>query len=133
MELPEDVLSIIRAYSKPAFVWYKEYNEARSLSLCSDDFQKLKERMGDPRVREQLKICVEACADHKKANAFLLRDNPLNEERESKKDWWLCVSMGKLADLLDDREHRGINYAEWLFHDDMDDAWMDSDEDTVES
>ena len=131
MELPDDVLSIIRAYSKPAFVWYKE---ARALSLCSHHVQKLKEKMDDPIVIEQLKICVDACADHKQArNAFLHRDNPLNEERESKKDWWTCVSMDKLYDLLDDTEHRGMNYAEWLFHDDMDDAWMDSDEDTVES
>jgi hypothetical protein len=81
--------------------------------------------MGDPVVREQLKICVEAFAEHKKAHdAFLCRANALNEERESKKDWWSCVSMNKLYALLDDREHRAMNYAEWFFKDEIDDAWM---------
>jgi hypothetical protein len=62
MELPDDVVSIIRAYSKPAFVWYKEFKEASSLSLCSHHVQKLRKKMDDPLVRDQLKICVEACA-----------------------------------------------------------------------
>jgi hypothetical protein len=131
MELPDDVLSIIRAYSKPSFVWFKEYTEARSLNLCTDHFQKLREKMDDPIVRKQLKICVDARADHKKAHdAFLCRGSDLNEERESKKDWWLCVSMEELYALLDDSEHRAMNYEEWYF---KDNAWMDSDEDTVES
>jgi len=130
MELPDDIVSIIRAYSKPSFVWFKEFNEAHSLNLCSDHFQKLRGKMDDPIVREQLKVCVDAFNDHKKAYDVLLRKGtPLNEERESKKDWWTCVSMDKLYDLLDDHEHRETNYAEWLFND----AWMESDDDTVES
>lgn len=28
MELPDDVLAIIRKYSKPVFLYYKEYNQA---------------------------------------------------------------------------------------------------------
>ena len=123
MELPDDVRSIIRAYSKPAFVWYKEFKEASSLSLCSDHVQKLRKKMDDPRVRDQLKVCVEACAEQ-----VLRKGNPLKEERESIKDWWFCVSMDQLYDLLDDREHRDTNYTEWL----PNDAWMDSDTDSDE-
>jgi hypothetical protein len=114
MELPDDVVSIIRAYSKPSFVWHKEFNEARSLNLSTDHFQKLRKKMGDPIVREQLKICVKAY-------------DALNE-RESKKNWWLCVSMEELYALLNDQDCE-MNYAEWYFND----AWMDSDDGTVES
>jgi len=77
--------------------------------------------MGDPIVRHQLKVCVKAY-------------DALNE-RESKKNWWLCVSMEELYALLDDQDPviRVTNYAEQYFNG----AWMDSDtesdEGTVES
>jgi hypothetical protein len=112
MELPDDVLSVIRAYSKPSFVWHKEFNEARSLNLSTDHFQKLRKKMDDPIVRDQLKVCVDAY------------DALHGRER---KDWWLCVSMEELYALLNDQDCE-MNYAEWYFND----AWMDSD-DTVES
>ena len=48
MELPDDVLSVIRAYSKPSFGWHKEFNEARSLNLCTEHFQKLRKKWPTP-------------------------------------------------------------------------------------
>jgi hypothetical protein len=125
-ELPDDVLAIIRAYSKPTFVWYKEYNEARCLSLCVHQMKKLKEKIGDPNIREQLKICVDAYADHKQMHEFCLHvRTPVSEERESKSDWWKCVSLDRLSALLCDCKYYAMNYAEWYFKDDIDDAWMD--------
>ena len=47
-ELPEDVLSIVRDYSKPLFPWCKEYNETRLLGLSVHHMEKLKEKMDDP-------------------------------------------------------------------------------------
>jgi len=128
-ELPEDVLSIIRDYSKPVFVWFKEYNESRRLDLIANHMEKLKEKIGEPTIREQLKICVDACADHKQSyETFLQENSRLNEEEESQKDWWNSVNLDKLCAMLDDREYHMMNYAYWYFKDEMDDAWMDSDD-----
>ena len=76
--------------------------------------------MGDPVVRDQLKVCVDA---HKKTHDAL-------NEPERKKDWWLCVSMEELYALLDDQDRviRATNYAERYFND----AWMDSDNESDE-
>ena len=129
VELPEDVLSIIRDYSKPLFPWCKEYNEARVLGLSAHHMEKLKEKMDVPLIREQLKICVDACAEHKQTHDTLaLNRTRLNEQLESKSNWWASESREKLCALLWDHTYRGMNYAYWYFKDEMDDAWMDSDE-----
>jgi hypothetical protein len=128
-ELPTDVLSIIRDYSKPVFPWFKEYNEARSLSLSVHHMEKLKKKIGDPMIRLQLKICVDACAKHKQTyDTMVLNRTRLNEQLESKSNWWASESREKLCALLWDRPYHGMNYAAWYFKDDMDDAWMDSDD-----
>lgn len=130
MELPADVLSIIRDYSKPVFPWYKEYNEASSLSLSVHHMEKLKEKIDDPIIREQLKICVNACADHKQMYDSVLQiRTPVSEERTSKGEWWKTESREKLCALLWNHTYNGMSYAYWYFKDDIDDAWMDSDDD----
>jgi len=129
MEIPDDVLAIIRDYSKPIFPWCKEYSEACILGLSVHHMEKLKEKIGDLLIREQLKICVDACAEHKQTyDTLVLNQSPLNEELESKANWWASELREKLCALLWDREYRGMNYAYWYFKDDVDDAWMDSDD-----
>jgi hypothetical protein len=44
MELPEDVLSIVRAYSKPVFEHYRTYNHALNV-LGKKQWTKLKEKL----------------------------------------------------------------------------------------
>jgi hypothetical protein len=128
-ELPTDVLSIIRDYSKPLFPWCKEYNEARVLGLSAHHMEKLKEKMDVPLIREQLMICVDAYNEHKQTRETLvLNRTRLHEEKESKADWWESESREKLCAMLWDHTYRGMNYAYWYFKDEMDDAWMDSDD-----
>jgi len=113
-ELPEDVLSIIRDYSKPLFPWFKEYNEARSLSLSVHHMEKLKEIMDDPLIRAQLKICLGACAKHKQTyDTMVLNRTRLNEELENKANWDASESREKLCALLWDHTYHGMKYAAW--------------------
>jgi hypothetical protein len=44
MELPEDVLAIVRAYSKPCFTYFREYNKTLTL-LGKAAWPKLKEKL----------------------------------------------------------------------------------------
>ena len=46
MELPEDVLAIVRAYSKPVFKYYKEYNRTLKLNYL-DEWTTLKEKINE--------------------------------------------------------------------------------------
>jgi hypothetical protein len=115
--LPEDVLVIIRDYSKPTFIYFREYNAAlRLFDLSLEYKENLKKKIEDSSLREQIKICMEA---------------PLiyysNEVIKCKPNWWPSVSREKFMALLDEREYHMPGYAEWYFQDDIDDAWMDSD------
>jgi len=129
-ELPDDVLSIITDYSKPAFVHFREYNEALSnFDLIPVYKEKLKTKIGDPVIRDQLKICIDARLDYRnKDTIYHAAKTRLNEEMMDKSKWWDCVSLEKLAALLDDKEYRMKGYAEWYFQDEINDAWMDSDD-----
>jgi hypothetical protein len=123
-ELPDDVLSIIRAYSRPVFKWYKEYNEAKFIfehQYRNKDLIKLKEKWDDPTVREQVKTCIDAYKKGEEAYQIGCY---------CKEHWWFSVSIEKLDALLYDQEYRMLSYAEWVFKDDIDDAWMDSDDDS---
>jgi hypothetical protein len=130
-ELPEDLLAIISDYSKPAFVHFREYNEALSVFDLTPDYkEKLKTKIENPVIRDQLKICIEARLDYHNKDTLYHADNTrVNEEILDKSKWWDCVSMEKLAALLDDREYRMRGYGEWYFQE-IDDAWMDSDEES---
>ena len=67
--------------AKSWFTYVKEYNESRRLDLSANHMEKLKEKIGDPKIREQLKICVDAWADHKQSyETFLQENSHLNEE-----------------------------------------------------
>lgn len=46
MEFPEDVLAIIRAYSKPLFKYYKEYKSVLKLNYL-DEWTTLKKKIND--------------------------------------------------------------------------------------
>jgi hypothetical protein len=131
MELPEDVLTLIRAYSKPAFVHFREYNQALKLfSLPLYYKEKLKKKIEEAAVREQIKICLEAEADyHTKFAAYQAIKNSANEDIKDKAHYWASVSKDKFVALLDEKEYRKQGYAEWYFQDDINDAWMDSDSD----
>jgi len=124
--LPDDVLDIIRQYAKPAFIHFREYNQALDLfNLTLSYKQKLKERIVVPVVREQLKICVDAHDDYHKIHAvYLHHKTQLNEELSDKSRYWADVSKDKFVSLLDQREYRTPGYAAWYFHDDIEDAWM---------
>jgi hypothetical protein len=130
-ELPDDVLSIIRQYSKPAFVHFREYNEAlRIFTLPLFYKKKLKEKIGDADVRKQIQICVEANEDYDKNNKVYLADKTHDHEYlRDKSNWWASVSRDKFVSLLDGKEYRMQGYAEWYFQDEIDNAWRDSDDD----
>ena len=132
-ELPDDILSIIRQYSKPVFVHFHEYNEAiRMFDLKLDYKEKLKTKIDDPVIRDQLKICIEARIDYRnKDTIYHAAKKRMNEEILDKSKWWDCVCLEKLASLLDQKKYRMRGYADWFFQDDIDDAWMDSDDDPV--
>lgn len=129
-ELPEDVLGIIRQYSKPAFVHFREYNSALGLFTLPLFYrEKLKKKISDPAVREQIKICIEACKDYHKKDAIYQADKtPENENVKDKSDWWASVSRDKFVALLDEKEYRMQGYAEWYFQNEIDNAWRDSDD-----
>ena len=129
-ELPEDVLSIIREYSKPAFVHFREYNAALGLFTLPLFYrEKLKKKISDIAVREQIKICIEACEDyHKKDAIYQAGKRPENENIKDKSEWWASVSRDKFVALLDEKEYRMQGYAEWYFQNEMDNAWRDSDD-----
>ena len=125
--LPDDVLDLIRGYCKPVFIHFREYNQALGLFNLSVFYkQKLRQRIVDPVVREQLKICVDAHDDYEKIHAvYLHHKTPLNEELSDKSRYWSDVSKDKFVTLLDEKEFRQQGYAAWYFQDDIDDAWMD--------
>jgi hypothetical protein len=129
-ELPEDVTDIIHQYSKPVFIHFREYNEAlRLFDLIPNYKEKLKTKIGEPLVLEQLKICIDARVDYKqKDTSYHAEETRLNQEILDKSKWWDCVSLEKLAALLDDKEYRMRGFAEWYFQDDIDDAWRNSDD-----
>jgi hypothetical protein len=128
-ELPDDVLDIIRQYSKPAFVHFREYNEAlRIFTLPLHYKKKLKEKISDPDIRIWIKICVKANDEYDKTNANYLADKTHeNEDIRDKSNWWASVSRDKFVCLLDGSEYRMQGYAEWYFQDEIDNAWRDSD------
>jgi hypothetical protein len=126
-ELPDDVLTLIRQYAKPAFIHFREYNQALDLFHLTVSYkQKLKERILVPMVRDQLKICVDAHDDKQKIRAvYLHHKTDLNEELWDKSNYWTTVCKDKFVSLLDQSEYRQPGYAEWYFQDDINDAWMD--------
>ena len=130
-ELPEDVLSIIRQYSKPAFIHFREYNQAIGLFRLSRDYrEKLKKKIEDPAIREQIKICVHAHEDHhKQYNIYAANKTSIHEDAKDKADYWASVSRDKFVALLEEKEYRMRGYAEWYFKEQIDNAWMDSDDD----
>jgi len=126
--LPDDVLDIISQYSKPAFIYFREYNQALDLFHLPFSYkQKLKEKIVDPLVRQQLKICIDAHDDYqKKLDVYIRHKTPLNEEFSDKSRYMAEVSKNKFVALLDEKEYHQQGYAAWYFQDDIDDAWMDN-------
>jgi len=130
-ELPEDVTDIIRQYSKPVFVHFREYNQAIGLFDLPEVYkEKLKTKIDDPAIREQIQICVEAYADYHQKNAiFEANKTSIHEDLKDKSHWRASVSLDKFMALLDEKEYRMKGFAEWYFQEDINDAWMDSDSD----
>jgi hypothetical protein len=130
-ELPDDVLRIISDYSRPAFVHFREYNQALKLfSLPLDYKERLKKKIDDPAVRQQIKICVEAEAEYHANNAnYLAKKTHENEYIKDKSHWWASVSKDKFVALINEKAYRMQGYAEWYFQDDIDDAWRNSNSD----
>jgi len=129
-ELPDDVLVLIREYSKPAFVHFREYNQAMSLFTLPLVYQeRLKKKISDLAVREQIKICMEANKEHHKKYANYQADKTaINENTKDKSEWWASVSRDKFVALLDESEYRIQSYEDWEFQNAMDNAWRNSDD-----
>jgi hypothetical protein len=108
------------------FIYFREYNQALGLFHLSVFYkQKLRQRIVDPVVREQLKICVDAHDDYEKIHAvYLHHKTPLNEELSDKSRYWADISKDKFSTLLDQTEYFKQGYAAWYFHNDIEDAWM---------
>jgi hypothetical protein len=132
-ELPEDVLEIIRQYSKPAFVYFREYNKVLDLfDLSSDYKKKLKTKIEDPAIREQIKLCVEAYqAYHQKNAIFEANKGRVTQDNRDISQWKASTSLDKLLALLDEKEYRMKGFAAWYFQDDIDDAWMSDPDDEM--
>lgn len=118
--------------------YFKEYNEAISMlgeRIEPSHPEKLKEKIGDPNVREQLKKCVEArgCLDasleHRKKD-----DNPSSLEAIRHANWRFSTTIEKLDMLLYDFKYTTSTYQQFCLRldDDMEDAWMESDSDSDE-
>ncbi len=93
--------------------------------FSSDEFIKLRKKMDEPTVREQVKMCIDA---YKQGDETYKQCS--NVDYYCKDAWWFSVSIQKLSALIYDKEYRMLNYAEWVFKDDINDAWMDSDDDS---
>ena len=106
-ELSDDVLRIIRAYSIPAFVHFREYNQALKLfSLSLDYKKKLKKNIDSPDVSEQIQICVKAEADYQTKNAeYHAIKTSANEHIKDKAHYWKSVFKEKFMVLLDKKEY----------------------------
>ncbi len=76
--------------------------------------------MDEPTVREQLDMCIVAYKQGEEA--YELKSDP-----ESEETWWFSVCINRLAALINDTEYRAPSYAEWVFKDQINDAWADSD------
>ena len=116
-ELPDDVLYIIRQYSKPVFVYFREYNVALGLFDLPPVYKKkLKNKIVDPAVREQIKICVDAAEDYHKKYANNQSDKSVeNENRMDHSNWWASISRDKFVAMLDDREYHMKGFSEWYY------------------
>ena len=112
-ELPDDVIDIIREYSKPSFIHFREYNEAIH-TFRIKKWTNLKEKIGNPEIREALKTCMDAIEDHrnKEETYELHKDADLC----NRADWWREYSKNRLDILVDGQEHHGKfvnNFTEW--------------------
>ena len=124
-ELPDDVLDIIRQYSKPAFVYFREYNVALGLfDLPSEYKEKLKNKIVDPAVREQIKICVDAAEDYCKKYANNQSDKSVeNENIMDQSNYWASISRDKFVALLDDSEYYMKEFEEWYYEEYVENSW----------
>jgi hypothetical protein len=60
MELPADVLAIVREYAKPRFLYYKPYKHAMfEMGLENDDWPAVRKRLGDSDGAHVLKQFLE--------------------------------------------------------------------------
>jgi len=129
MALPAE---IVHENSNSWFHYFKEYNEAiRMLGDRITQPEKLKEKISDPNVREQLKRCIEArgCLD---ASVEYRKkyDNPSSLEVIRHANWLFTMTIDKLDMLLYDFKYATPTYEQFCLRldDDMEDAWMDSDD-----
>jgi len=115
--------------------YFKEYNEA--ITMLGDRIQtghpeKLKEKIGDPIVREQLKRCVEAKGCWVASIEYRKKyDNPSSLEVVRHANWLFSMTIANLDKLLYDLKYATPTYDEFCHRldDDMEDAWMDSSDD----
>jgi len=112
-------MSVMNAYEK-------ELHEALSLFDLTPEYkEKLKEKIGYPFILEQLKICIDARVDYRKKDTnYYTEETQLNQSILDKSKWWDCVSLEKLAALLDESPYRMQGFSEWYL---QDNAWNSDD------
>ncbi len=82
MELPEDVLAIIRAYSKPSFKYYTQYkNIMKQLHL--DDWITLRKKLNDEKKSANILLLVIFYQD----SVELYHDAKEDAKEEEKRIW----------------------------------------------
>ena len=89
MELPDDVLSIVRAYARPVFKYYSEYNHALKV-LGKKQWPKLKEKLQTESevILPTLDIYLKAFV--KKQETYRLRDKRMADLKHATiPDRWL--------------------------------------------
>ena len=89
MELPEDVLSIVRAYSRPLFTYHKEYHHALKV-LGKKQWLKLKEKLHEepsvvlPALHTYLEVFL------RKQEVYRLRDKMKSDlDKNNPVDRWV--------------------------------------------
>lgn len=73
MELPEDVLTIVRAFSRPIFKHFKEYNHAMRV-MGMKNWKKLKEKLHEEPEHVLPALFIYQDAFVKKKEVYALRD-----------------------------------------------------------
>ena len=88
MELPEDVVRLIREYSRPVFKYLKEYNRAMKV-LGMKNWAKLKEKLHTEPERVLPVLLIYQDAFEKKTEVYLLRDEQKNKQHASETERWV--------------------------------------------
>ena len=111
MELPDDVLVLIREYAKPVCTHFREYKEAIRMleygfvTYHTHHLNNLKHRLNEPIVRQQLKECLHAYECYQILRDFYYIKPDIEDlglaDQIDQVFGWVYVSMTEFVALID--------------------------------